>query len=32
MDLLEATGIFYMGIRDIALALILAIEKDEVGG
>jgi hypothetical protein len=29
---MEATSTFYTDIRDIALAYILAIEKEEVGG
>lgn len=31
MDLLEATSIFYIDIRDIALVHALAIEKEELG-
>ena len=32
MSLLEATSIFYIDIRDIALPHALAIEKEEVDG
>jgi hypothetical protein len=31
MDLLEATSIFYIDIRDIALVHALTIEKEELG-